>query len=119
MTRFSDFDLSAAPVLAVGLIDPYRLTRECLSSALADLEPDATIFPFDTVENCAAGGGTGFDLTILCLHGTGLSDAATMQKIAAATQLLPNAPLVILTDAEDAQQLKSVYSTLNTQRTMD
>lgn len=110
--RFSEFDDIAASQLTIGLIDSYRFSRECLSSALADQRPKATILPFDTAENCVAGGCANLDLIIFYLHCTGTSDAAAMRKVTAVAELLPNIPLVVLSDAEDAEQIKIVYNTL-------
>lgn len=102
----------AISALTIGLIDEYRFSRECLSDALEGLQPNLAIRPFDTIEGCIAGEQDGFDLIVFYLHASGPSDTASLQKVSAVAAAFPAVPLVVLSDAEDAQQLKTVRNTL-------
>ena len=104
-------EISATP-LTVGLIDCYRFSQECLAKALEGLHPRMTILPYATVESCITAGRADLDLVIFYSHATGASDSALMHNVSALGQALPTVPLVVLSDADDAQQMKTVRSAL-------
>ena len=105
--------IEAVPAtITVRLIDNYCFSRECLTDALTRSQPNLSVFPFSTVEACIADERTECGLIVFHLHSGGNSDAAAMQQISAVALAFPNVPLVVLSDAEDAHQLKTVRNTL-------
>jgi DNA-binding NarL/FixJ family response regulator len=101
--------------LTIGLIDCYQFSQECLIKALENLHPQLTIIPFVTVADCSAEQRTDLDLIVYYSHhsqANGASDAALVHNISALGQAFPAIPLVILSDADDTQQLKTFRDTL-------
>ena len=110
--RFGEVSTNA---LTVGLIDCYRFSQECLIKALENLYPQLTIVPFATVGGCIAEQRTDLDLIVYYSHysqANGASDAALTRNISALGQAFPDIPLVVLSDADDAQRLKTFRDTL-------
>jgi DNA-binding NarL/FixJ family response regulator len=101
--------------LTVGLVGCYRFSQECLIKALENLHPQLTIVPFATVADCIAERRTDLDLIIYYSHhsqANGASDAALTHHLSALGQAFPAIPLVVLSDADDAQRLKNFRDTL-------
>jgi DNA-binding NarL/FixJ family response regulator len=98
--------------LTIGLIDSYRLTQECMMKALGGLHPEISISSFMTVKDCIAEARSEFDLIIYYLHGSDVSDVTIMQTITTICQAFPTIPVIIFSDADQAQQSKIMRSTL-------
>jgi DNA-binding NarL/FixJ family response regulator len=101
--------------LTVGLVGCYRFSQECLIKALENLRPQLTIFPFSTVAECIAERPTDLDLIIYYSHhsqANGASDTALTDHLSALGQAFPAIPLVVLSDADDADRLKTFRDTL-------
>jgi DNA-binding NarL/FixJ family response regulator len=109
------FDEVSTSLLTVGLIDCYRFSRECLIKALESLHPQLTIVPFATVADCIAERRQDLDLIIYYSHqsqANGASDAALTHNISALGEAFPDFPLVVMSDVDDAQQLKTFRDSL-------
>jgi DNA-binding NarL/FixJ family response regulator len=89
--------------LTIGLIDPYRLTQDCLAKAFSDLHPETAMRTFATVKECLAALPTDLDLIVYYLHGNEIFEVATIQRIAIICQVFPSVPVIILSDADCAQ----------------
>ncbi|HJS84435.1 MAG TPA: response regulator transcription factor [Acetobacteraceae bacterium] len=98
--------------LRVGLIDCYRFSQECLSKAFASLHPRLAIIPAASIEDLRGAGLANLDLIIYHAHATEGSEGAIAQTIASIRQAFDAVPLIVLSDAEDAQQPKTIRSTL-------
>jgi DNA-binding NarL/FixJ family response regulator len=101
--------------LTVGLIDCYRFSQECLIKALESLHPQLTIVPVATVADCIAERRADLDLIIYYSHqsqANGASDPDLTHNILALGQAFPALPLVVMSDVDDAQQLKTFRDTL-------
>ena len=101
--------------LTVGLVGCYRFSQECLIKALENLQPQLTIVPFATVADCIGERRTNLDLIIYYSHhsqANGASDAALPHHLSALGKAFPTIPLVVLSDADDAQRLKTFRDTL-------
>jgi DNA-binding NarL/FixJ family response regulator len=98
--------------LAIGLIDFYRLTQECLAKALGGLHPEIAIFSFPTVKDCITEARSEFDLIIYYLHGSDVSDVTISQTIATIDQAFPSVPIIVFSDADRMQQSKIMRATL-------
>jgi DNA-binding NarL/FixJ family response regulator len=95
--------------LTVGLVGCYRFSQECLIKALENLHPQLTIFPFSAVADCIAERRTDLDLIIYYSHhsqSNGASDTALPHHLSALGQAFPAIPLVVLSDADDADRLE-------------
>jgi DNA-binding NarL/FixJ family response regulator len=90
--------------LTIALIDFYRLTRECLTNTLGDLQPEISISSFMAVKDCVAETQRNFDLIIYYLHGSEVSDATITQTIATIGKAFPAIPVIIFSDADRMQQ---------------
>ena len=98
--------------LTVALIDSHRFSRDCLTDALEGLQPNLTVKAFGSTADCPSDDRTGFDLVVFYLHVGGASDATSMQKVSAVATAFAGVPLMVLSDAEDAEQLKTVRAVL-------
>lgn len=115
----TDFNMAArrlaalnAGALCVSLIDCYRFSQECLIKAFEGLHPRLAMFPFETVQDCIDAARADLDLIIFYSHANDASDAGSMQSVAALRQAFTDVPLVVLSDAENAQQPRTIRSTL-------
>ncbi len=87
---------SGTTELCIGWIDVSRLTRECLTSAVARAQPLFVIIPFESISDCTNYRGRMLDLIIYHSResGTvGLEDVATLRAAFATVQI------VVLSDA--------------------
>jgi DNA-binding NarL/FixJ family response regulator len=98
--------------LAIGLIDRYRLTQECLTTALGSLHPEIKISSFTAVQDCIDAVPDNFDLIIYHLHGNNVLDTTMTQTIATISQAFPTTPIMIFSDADRAQHQTIMRSTL-------
>ena len=101
-----------ASALTIGLIDCYRFSQECLMKAFESIRPRVTLLPFENVPDCINDGHTDFDLIIYYPRANDVPEATAMQNVAAVRQAFPTVPLIVLSDAEDAQQPKIIRSML-------
>ena len=109
---FDPAETSAAPAnggqLCVGLIDSYRFSQECLIKAFEVLDPRLVILAAETVQDLLNPKGATLDVIIYYSHATEASEAAMMHNIKVIRQAFDAVPLVVLSDADDAQQTDTV-----------
>ena len=104
----------AAPgPLTVGLIDCHRFSRECLATVIANLHADLMVLPFESVQHQITHGQSDIDILIYCLHAGDNSEAAIMRNIRAIRDAIPDVPIVVFSDVEDALQPKTIRTTLS------
>jgi DNA-binding NarL/FixJ family response regulator len=99
--------------LTLGLIDSYRLSRECLTKSIETLHPKVMVAPFACVQDCIIDKPCKLDLTIYYPHDAETIESAVMQNVATIRAALPDLPIVVLSDRENAQQPETVRSILN------
>ncbi len=87
--------------LRIGLIDGYRLSRECLVGAFAELQTGFAVAGFSTLQDCLVADGQNFDLILYHNHTSGTTG---MTEVSTIRRMFPAALVVILSDAEDAEQ---------------
>ena len=87
--------------LRIGLIDGHRLSQECLITAFAESQPSLALTGFSTVQECILAAAQNFDVILYYNH---VSGTVGMTDISTIRRMLPFAPLIILSDAEDAEQ---------------
>ena len=104
----NDLAAAAPRPLRIGLIDCYRFSQECLAKAFDDLQPRFAVQAFGSVEECVLDAAQDFDVILYHAHA---SETQDMDAIAAVRQSL-QAPLIVLSDAEDAQQPQAVRDIL-------
>lgn len=93
-----------AATIRVGLIDGYRFSQDCLLKAFADMSPRLSIRAFFTVESCLAAADFDADVMIYHAHVTAAVEAAVWADLATLRQALQAVPLIVMSDADDAQQ---------------
>lgn len=98
--------------LNIGLIDSYQFSQECLIKAFDGLEPRPVISPFDTVEYCIAESASDFDLIVYYRHASESSGKVVVDDVAAIREAFKTAPIVVLSDAEDAEHPNTIRSVL-------
>ncbi len=98
--------------LTVCVIDCYRFSQECLIRALESLHPRLIIAPFATPELCIAERRSDIDLILYYFHESSTPEAGLVHDVSAICRAFPNAPMVVLSDADDTQQAKIFQSTL-------
>lgn len=98
--------------LTVGLIDCYRLTRDCLMEGLRILRPEIRLSTFMTVQACVADGRDDFELILYYLHGSDVSAQTVEQNIALVREALPSIPIVIFSDADRLRQATIMHFAL-------
>jgi DNA-binding NarL/FixJ family response regulator len=110
------FDASVAkPIHAamdsfrIAWVDSYRLTRECIMKAFVELYPQLGMFPFASIQDCIDGECGYLDLIIYHSHKL---DAACLESVTMLRQAYGTVPLIVLSDDDDAQQIKTIPDTL-------
>lgn len=96
----------------IGLIDCYLFSRECLRQAFETVRPRFAVSAFTSVQDCAAAGSADFDVLVYFSHATSTSDIAFSRDITAIRQAFPGIPLVVFSDAEDAQNPRTIRNVL-------
>ena len=83
--------------LCIGWIDVSQLTRECLTSSVARLQPLFVIIPFESVRDCAKHTGRALDLIVYHSHEND-TDTGWLDDIAALRETLTSVQIVVLSD---------------------
>ena len=99
--------------LAIGLVDCYRFSRECLTTALESFHSQLVVLPFSSVQDCHPKGQSGLDLIIYYPHAGDTLEAVIVRDVGVLQQAMPGVPIVVLSDVEDAYQPRTIRSTLN------
>ena len=89
------------PVLQVGLIDGHRLGRECLVETIGRSLAGLALAGFSSVQEAVLSAAQDPDLILYHNHAPGLASLADITTI---RRMFPSALLIILSDAEDAEQ---------------
>ena len=99
----SDLALSVGGALRIGLIDNHRFSQECLLKAFDDQQPRLAVMPFSNSQECIAAIGCTVDVVIYHSHG---SESEIVENISILRHSFNDMPLIVLSDAEDADQSK-------------
>ncbi len=96
--------------LRVAWIDSHRLTRECMMSAFVAMNPTLSLAPYVSVEDCITKiDPATVDLVVYHSHALG---AALCDDIAALQQVVDRRPIVLLSDAGEANQMGAIRDAL-------
>ena len=98
--------------LNIGLIDAYRFSQECLIKAFDGLEPRPAIVPFETVQDCISDPGANLDLIVYYSHSTDSLEKTVVGDVTLIRQAFKTAPIIVLSDAEDAEHPNTIRSAL-------
>ena len=98
--------------LNIALVDCYQLSQECLAKAFEELQPRPMVSVFETVQASVSGVHKEFDLIVYYTHSNDLSEKLIVRDVQAFRQVFKTAPVIILSDAEDAQHPKTIRSAL-------
>lgn len=101
---------TAQPPMRVGLIDPYRFTRECLANAFSLLHRDLVVLPFVTVADCVAPAQPPLDLLAYYSHDDGPATEVILADLAELRRVLGTVPVVVLSDATSASEPELIRS---------
>ncbi len=93
----------------IAWIDSYRLTRECIMEAFVALHPQLVMVPFACIKDCIDDASDDFDLIIYHSHSF---DATCLDNVTALRRVFVVAPLIVLSDADDAQQIRTIPEAL-------
>ena len=109
--RHAQIDLagSAGSPLRIGLIDNHRFSQECLVKAFDDQQPRFAMLPFSTAADCILNADCNFDMIIYYSH---VSENEIMENIAVLRRSFRDMPLIVLSDAEDAEHSKVICNVL-------
>lgn len=99
-------------VRTIGLIDGYQFSQECLKKAFETIDAHFIVSAFTSVPECIAHGPRDFDVVVFYSHATSTSEMTIAPDIAAIREALPDTPLVVFSDAEDAQHPKTIRNAL-------
>lgn len=94
----------------IGLIDPYRFTRECLAQAFALLHHDFTVRSFVAVKDGISVSRDELDLLVYYSHDDGPSAETILRDVATLRSAFPKAPIVVLSDATNAADPETIRS---------
>ncbi len=100
-------------VIAVGLIDCLRFSRDCLTQALRTLHPELSIVPFGSVADCIGAGTTGLHLILYYSHSESSSEMLVLQHVKELRQASASTPIIVLSDARTALQPRNIRNALN------
>jgi DNA-binding NarL/FixJ family response regulator len=92
-------------------LDEQRLTRDCISQELARHFPDLSIAPRATVQDLTSENynAEDFVLVVLHVHAGRLDDDSTIAELSMLDQVLPDPPLVLLSDVETADNIVAAF----------
>jgi DNA-binding NarL/FixJ family response regulator len=111
-------DASAKPsdsdvgTLRVGLIDSFRFSRECVQRALERVHSTLSVHVYATATDCARAAAQGFDLLIYHPHGREAELGPLLQEVTALRRALKDAPLVVMSDAEEGDSVEAIREML-------
>jgi DNA-binding NarL/FixJ family response regulator len=116
-TAEAEQDTSAPAALAdhslnIGLIDCYRFSQDCLVKAFDGLEPRPAIVPFERVDDCISSIHTKLDVVVYHIHSTDASAQRIVGEVTAMRQAFKAAPIIVLSDAEDAEHPNMIRNVL-------
>jgi DNA-binding NarL/FixJ family response regulator len=106
--------VTAKSVLKIGLIDCFQFTQECMIKALESIHLRLVTLSCRPVQDCVVEGGSDLDMVIYHWHTNMASETVAMQKVASIRQSFPDLPIIVLSDAEDVQQPKTIRNALKT-----
>jgi DNA-binding NarL/FixJ family response regulator len=86
--------------LCIGWVDVSRLTRECMTGAVARAQPLFVIVPFESVRDCVRHAGRAIDLIVYHSHDT---DGVELEDISALRAAFASVQLVVLSDASSIE----------------
>jgi DNA-binding NarL/FixJ family response regulator len=98
--------------LNIALIDCYQFSQDCLIQAFAGVSPRLKVSAFASLQDCVARMPADVDLILYYAHAAEASDAVIMHNVSSVHGTFPSLPLIVLSDAEDAQQPKTIRRTL-------
>jgi len=100
-------------IVAVGLIDCLRFSRDCLTQALRTLHQELSIVPFGSVADCIGAGTTGLHLILYYSHSESSSEMLVLQHVKELRQAFADTPIMVLSDARTALQPRNIRNALN------
>ncbi len=98
--------------VTIGLIDDYRFSQECLIKAFQSINARLAVLPFMSVRECIEQARPDLDLVIYYSHVGKASDAMDAKKISTLHDAFQDRPLIVLSDAEDADHPNIIRNTL-------
>lgn len=110
----TNLTVATGSALSVALIDCHRFSQECLMQAFKGLHPPLAMFAYATVEDLIRAGRSNLNLIIYYSHAADASEPKLTQNVGALRQAFDEIPIIVMSDAEDAAQLKTIRSTLKT-----
>jgi DNA-binding NarL/FixJ family response regulator len=105
--------VAPADRIRIALIDRHRFRRDCLISAFGDFQPGLTVIPFESVADCIRLPAIGLDIVLYYSHDDGPSEALALEDIRTLVQIVPDLPIVMLSDATSALQPANIRAVLN------
>lgn len=104
--------LGAVANLRVGLIDGHRLSQECLVRAFDELRPQLKITTFSRARECIDQKCAGLNLILYCAHAYEAQECSLIQEVTALRKAFPSIPLIVMSDAGDAYQQRTIRTML-------
>jgi DNA-binding NarL/FixJ family response regulator len=98
--------------VTIGLVDSFRLTRECLTSALCSLHPEIRMSSFTVVQECIDAMSGEFDLIVYCPHNNDASGGDVTQTVTAINRENPNIPVLVFSYSDCAHAQTTLHSIL-------
>jgi DNA-binding NarL/FixJ family response regulator len=99
--------------LMLGLIDCYRFSQECLTRAFHSLDTRITVHGFHSVDDYLEERQVNLSLIIYYSHATNASDSTLTEALLKLREGFPDTPIIVLSDAEDDHQRKTIRTALN------
>jgi DNA-binding NarL/FixJ family response regulator len=90
----------SSDTLCIGWVDVSRLTRECMTNAVARAQSLFVILPFESVRDCIRHSGRVIDLIVYHSH---LHDTVELDDISALKEAFASVQLVVLSDASSVE----------------
>jgi DNA-binding NarL/FixJ family response regulator len=99
---FTSLAAATGVSLRAALIDTYRFSQECLRRAFEGVQPNVLVQPFAGVADCLRATNLDADVIVYVAHEE-LEDDAVTNAIAALRHAFARIPLIVLSDAHEAQ----------------
>jgi DNA-binding NarL/FixJ family response regulator len=107
---YGERSLAMSAAIRIAWIDSHRLIRECMSGTLAALNPSLTLTGYESVEDCIGkNDASSVDLIVYHIHNLGIGLGG---DVSALQQAIERRPIVLLSDAEDANQIATIRDAL-------
>jgi DNA-binding NarL/FixJ family response regulator len=102
----------SSPAFQVGLVDPLRLSRDCLITAFRALCPELTIVPLPPVAECDGSENLDLDTILFHSHEEGPLGPFVLQQVAKLNAAFKGTPIILISNSRSTLRLAEIRAAL-------